>query len=373
MERSPSVAQKLYIPPPKVEEAVHLNRTPISAISADPLLRNGEHRANYPPPVSHWPAKSPGGPSPPPESSPLDYYVKDDKWTNERLTMDKSQVSIESSLDQLNTDAPQRRFMYGCIPVNRRSRWICLSVFGVILIILGVLGFLFFPRSPEFDVISVDKASDNSYTLADFDSTNPDKFKFSMDMIMKISVMNSNRYDIAVDNIDLKVCFKFSLTFQLFVKANASEINKAIPSPGQTVFTGATETQRIWVTDQNNLQSIGTGVHPKVVFPAGKTKELIMPLKIAYSPNPKFGAVNDPALNEIIQLCVSSDPKIDTDRRTVIYYEATNTIKSLSWIGFSPVLKNEAKIRCPFQGKKKPSDISVGKSRLDFINAITGK
>jgi hypothetical protein len=41
----------------------------------------------------------------------------------------------------------QRRCMYGCIPTNSRSRIICLSTVFIFMTVLGVLLFLYYPRS----------------------------------------------------------------------------------------------------------------------------------------------------------------------------------------------------------------------------------
>ena len=72
-----------------------------------------------------------------------------------------------------------------------------------------------------------------------------------------------------------------------------------------------------------------------------------MPLEIDYRPRKDLGgAVNDPTLNELIQLCVSGD----STRKSVIYYEAENEIPALSFLGVKPVTTGYGQIACPFQG-----------------------
>lgn len=39
-----------------------------------------------------------------------------------------------------------RGCMYGCVPVNKKKRYICLAITGLILLILAIILFLFFPR-----------------------------------------------------------------------------------------------------------------------------------------------------------------------------------------------------------------------------------
>ena len=38
------------------------------------------------------------------------------------------------------------RCMYGCIPTKRRTRFICIGIVVLVLIILGVVGFFFYPK-----------------------------------------------------------------------------------------------------------------------------------------------------------------------------------------------------------------------------------
>lgn len=82
-------------------------------------------------------------------------------------------------------------------------------------------------------------------------------------------------------------------------------------------------------------------------MPRDKNVSFSMPLTISYKPS-SLGAINDPALNEMVQLCIFSDG--ESDRRTVIYYEAQNDIAAVRWFGYNPVITGEIRIRCPFQG-----------------------
>lgn len=104
----------------------------------------------------------------------------------------------------------KKKFMYCCIPIQKKARYICFGVTAFIMIILGVVGFLFFPRMPSFQVLSIDRLGNNSYSLTNFDANNPNSFKFSMDMVMNISVLNSNWYHLKVDQITFTVSRLFS-------------------------------------------------------------------------------------------------------------------------------------------------------------------
>jgi hypothetical protein len=101
-----------------------------------------------------------------------------------------------------------------------------------------------------------------------------------------------------------------------------------------------------------------------------------MNLNINYSPG-RLGALNDPTLNEMIQLCVEGDTNVDSGRRTTISYVAVNSVGLLKYIGYNPTMRNTIKIRCQFQGISSNMTVSnlfvLGSARTAFINAISGK
>ena len=96
--------------------------------------------------------------------------------------------------------------IYGCIPVNKTSRLICISVVVFVVVVLGVIGFLFFPRMPTFKVMTINPAQgNNTFKLSDFQANNPDSFSFTMKMDMALTVVNTNYYHLKVESIKLKV------------------------------------------------------------------------------------------------------------------------------------------------------------------------
>ena len=123
--------------------------------------------------------------------------------------------SPRNSFDNYDDFKPpeSKRFMYCCIPVNRRSRTICLSITATLLIIIGILIFLFFPRMPTFKVLGFidDTKGGIKYNLEDFDKTKPETLHFTMNMVMNISVVNSNYYTLKVNKINLKVNFRSNI------------------------------------------------------------------------------------------------------------------------------------------------------------------
>ena len=130
--------------------------------------------------------------------------------TSPPLIKDMSDEKIE---DILHTSSlPRDKYagktcMYGCIPVNKMNRYICLGVTLCILIILGVVTFIYYPRLPAMQVLSINPNGNNSYQLTNFDKNNPNNFRFTMNMVMNVSVFNTNPYHLKVDRIDLTVHF----------------------------------------------------------------------------------------------------------------------------------------------------------------------
>jgi hypothetical protein len=103
------------------------------------------------------------------------------------------------------------RCIYYCIPTNRKSRYICLGITGFIVVVLGILAFLFYPRMPSMQVMSINVNPGSGFKLEAYDATkDPISFSFEMDMTMIISVVNSNRYRMKIEGIDLKVFLWFT-------------------------------------------------------------------------------------------------------------------------------------------------------------------
>jgi hypothetical protein len=172
---------------------------------------------------------------------------------------------------------------------------------------------------------------------------------------MNISVRNFNSYQLKIEAIDLSA----------FVMANASQINQVLPFPSEQLFARI-EPNRKKVDDSNRKQKIGTGARKEpITFPPnGQEIQFTMNFKVEYSPNKQLGALNDPAMNEIIQLCVV--PPIlppGQNRTTTIRYEAQTDIAALRWSPIKPNVGGELNINCPFQGSARDS----------FIAAIKGQ
>ncbi|KAI8895430.1 hypothetical protein BC833DRAFT_601343 [Globomyces pollinis-pini] len=290
----------------------------------------------------------------PQEPSPSANFEATDSYMNKSASNDKLVDGKEDlTYPQLTPEKPERNCMYCCIPTNRKRRNICLSITAVLLLIIGVLTFLFFPRIPDIQVNSINVAPGSSFKLTPVDLTQENiNFSFEMGMIMNIGVFNPNSYHLKIDELDLNA----------FTLANSTFINEQIPSPAEGLF-GRIDPNRIKVSNANRETPIGKGTFGTITFPPRTQTNFTMNFTVSYSPNQRLGALNDPGLNEIIQLCVQ-DPVISPtlNRTTIVKYIATTKIAVLSYIGYTPSLTNQLNINCPFQGKAKES----------FINGIKG-
>jgi hypothetical protein len=158
------------------------------------------------------------------------------------------------------------------------------------------------------------------------------------------------------------------------VKANQSLLNLAIRETGQTpaerIFSRPNPKKQNF-TDSNSRQDIGKGKFGAMTFRSGINQTFIMNFTVAYSPSKEFGALNDPALNEVIQLCVEGDTRFGR-RTTVIGYEAKVDLRPLSSIGLAPKLSNEIRINCPFQGAARDQLLSALKGAANNGGSASG-
>ncbi|KAJ3312680.1 hypothetical protein HDV04_002824 [Boothiomyces sp. JEL0838] len=236
----------------------------------------------------------------------------------------------------------EKRFMYGCVPVNKKSRNICIAVVLVLATVLSVVGYLFFPRMPQIKVLKIDPKSNTSFTVTPYDpNSSTFNFNFTLNMVMNISVVNSNSYHFKVEEIDMTA----------YVMANASQINSIIPYTTETVFNKVlNESQRVKVSSSNNKIKVGYGSYKKpLIFPPHQNITFQMDFTAEYvAPTNMIDALNDPLMNEILQLCYLQDPT----RHTTIHYETSNDISALKYIGVTPNTSGDLSINCPFQGEQ---------------------
>jgi len=99
-----------------------------------------------------------------------------------------------------------------CIPQSRTGKIVCgvsiVAILGAIALFLG----LFWPRIPQFDVISVIPLT-STYFIYRYPN---DTIALTMTLNLNVSIRNDNFYKIAVDKVGTNVSFFYYLIFRHF-------------------------------------------------------------------------------------------------------------------------------------------------------------
>jgi hypothetical protein len=157
-------------------------------------------------------------------------------------------------------------------------------------------------------------------------------FQVQLDMWMEITVLNTNKYYMKVDEI----------TLDTYIDANIPEINK---EPGARSAVGGPLPRRVFAA-KDALVKMGSGRKGSVTFPQARNVSFQMNLTVTYKPNPSYDLADDVLFNELMQSCgiLKGIPR----RTMVVKYKAEAPIKIISWTGWKPTFENELKINCPF-------------------------
>jgi hypothetical protein len=247
----------------------------------------------------------------------------------------KTDEKNKGGLDFEDDEKEYKTCMYGCIPTERKPRYICLGSVGLFVLLAVILGVLFFPRFPEMKVLDLRPIGDNPFKITGLENGLTKNFTVQLDMTMLISVINYNRYHMKVDSINLDA----------FIIANITELNKGA---GASQLVGGTGARKVFTTDQASVK-IGHGDHGSQLFPVKQNVTFFMNFTVLYRPDQTVELKDDVMLNEILQSCNVIDPG---NRTMTVRYNALAPIKLLSPIGFVPTFTGDLKINCPFQGSK---------------------
>ncbi|KAI8908319.1 hypothetical protein EDD86DRAFT_180756, partial [Gorgonomyces haynaldii] len=241
-----------------------------------------------------------------------------------------------SSLDPLTEKEPpmkkEPRCIYGCIPYKKRPRIICLVTTFVVLLAIGIVGFLFFPRYPAMKVLSLNLSDGvRSFKISGLENGPTKNFTVQLDMWMLVSVVNTNRYHMKVDSIDLKA----------FIVANTTQLN--LGGGAGNVIPGSSP-RRVFKDSEASVL-IGTGNNTSILFPVNQNVTFAMNFTVIYRPDPSIQELKDDVLlNEIFQSCNIVQPG---NRTMTVHYRALAPIKLLQPIGFTPTFEDDLKINCP--------------------------
>ncbi|KAJ3165794.1 hypothetical protein HK101_000173 [Irineochytrium annulatum] len=240
---------------------------------------------------------------------------------------------------------------------NRRLRKLAITLLILLplLIALAVLGYIYWPRFPKIQVLSLTLLSDHNaqgnHTSSFIFSTAPgttnlNTLTLEIKFVLNISVVNPNPYDLTVDTLNLNA----------YLKVNQSQImmGRSPSSLGIDKFIGAPPTN----PDPNYIPSftplIGTGAQgtasnsSALVFPSNVNVTFAMPFTFRYSPDPEVGLIKDPAFAEFLEVCGVTSKQ----RPAQVDYSATSHVSRLAVFGYAPSVSNSILIRCPASGEQ---------------------
>ncbi|KAI9355148.1 hypothetical protein DFJ73DRAFT_826367 [Zopfochytrium polystomum] len=254
------------------------------------------------------------------------------------------------------------RFLACCIPRNKTARGVCFAVVALVLIGLGVVGYIFWPRFPDFKVLAVELKPTNTFSIVR-NATYPNNFNYATFIIalqMNVSVTNNNLYNLNIE----------SLNIATFLNVNKTELDKEGIKP-QTlnidgfvgpVLTGTAPTTYV----PSYTPQIGAGNKSAVLFPAKSTKTLMMDLTIAYTPDRITGLVRDPSFAEIINVCGI----LGKARTAAISYSAKSTVATLKNFGYTPAVNGMVTINCPIAADMISQFQGLVESGVDIMTAF---
>jgi hypothetical protein len=153
-------------------------------------------------------------------------------------------------------------------------------------------------------------------------SGNDLNFTVKYPLLLKIKVTNPNYYSIKTNTILINACISPNLTILSKTKF-----------PG-SLLTGKVDDYRI-----------GRSISKNVNFAQGETTSISAILQIEYTPNPKYGALNDPSLGEVLRICSSQGRKSKETMKIVNYIDID--IGILSTFGYKPRIVRDLNIQCP--------------------------
>jgi hypothetical protein len=207
-----------------------------------------------------------------------------------------------------------------CMPATRKSR---IIVFVVTLLIIGIIGiilWIFWPSAPQFRVVS----------LVNFPGLQPvlvvaqdrSSFRLQYALNLTVEVTNGNKYDIKTDQILMNA----------YISPNMIELAK-------NKLPGSTLTGRV----DDHL--VGTAKVENVRFSGNSNKIFFAKLNVDFIPDPDLGMLNDPAIGEILRVCSPEGKKNKAMMK--IIYQVDVKIGIFTRFGFTPKILNEASVTCP--------------------------
>ncbi|KAJ3234598.1 hypothetical protein HDU81_001326 [Chytriomyces hyalinus] len=243
------------------------------------------------------------------------------------------------------------RILCCCCPKRPLYRIICGLVVLAVLITLGTLLGLYFPRFPLIEVNAIDLTSISNLTSAfSFSYKNPAKpnlneLVLEMNVTMRIGTYNPNLYGLDVERIDLTAWAAVNTSYVY----NPLKTNSLTSYGALVKVVGPTLLDRDPNYRGNNNSVLGYAkTNSSLFFPAKTWLNYTMLFTLRYSPDPKVGLLEDPTVLELADVCGITSRYNPRGRPMRIHYEALSTIPALRVFKYAPSISNDIQIICPF-------------------------
>ncbi|KAJ3138194.1 hypothetical protein HK100_012875 [Physocladia obscura] len=271
----------------------------------------------------------------------------------------------EDSLEGKKQKNPNRfsRYLCCCVPKDKKRRYICLGITFVVLVILGVLAYLFFPQYPQVKVFSAFISSPFSFSVANEADPDYNTLNIKLNLTLALETTNPNRYDFKVESISLIADLDVNTTYvgNALLTTPLTGFNSLLdlvplPANRSSSYTGSLSPQ------------IGTANYGAITFPAQNSVNYSMTFEFSYSPDPKLGLLLDPGVNEIASACGITD-RNSKQRPLQFSYTATTVISILKNLGFNPALNGIMHFTCPFTEAQIASVVTAVENGESIITA----
>ncbi|KAI9343602.1 hypothetical protein BDR26DRAFT_858394 [Obelidium mucronatum] len=265
------------------------------------------------------------------------------------------------------------RYLCCCCPKRPLYRIICGSVVLAVLIVIGVLAGIYFPRFPDTQVYDIDltnlagRSSAFHFSYLN-DTEDLNKLVIQLNLTMHVGTYNPNLYGLTVDQIDLVARLLVNTTYTADPLRTTSlmsygslvkVVGKPPVNPNPGTYFG------------KNDSIIGTAkTTESIFFPSKTLVNYTLNFELYYTPDPQLGLLLDPTVLELADGCGITSRYKPPGRPMRVHYKATSTISSLKALNFAPSLESSLLIRCPFDQSQIDAVISYVSQGLSVSDAL---
>ncbi|KAJ8323445.1 hypothetical protein QVD99_005165 [Batrachochytrium dendrobatidis] len=204
---------------------------------------------------------------------------------------------------------------------SKRALYICLGSTFIVLLILGIIGYLYFPRNPNLQLLGIKPVRGSDHMSLGEGSAG---LSVEAQFLMTVAVTNINRYPMVVTNMEMSA--------MIVPNATALEgVAFAIDGPVLHVPNGFSK--QVGSGKRNITTQFDP--HNNVTFP--------VTFDFKYTTNPVLS--QDLILADILQACGFLNPP--TTRPITIRTKTVSVVQGFDKLGYNPSFESEFKINCP--------------------------